>query len=639
MTSPRTIAPLSSRLPASIAAGRTHIRRRRLRRVAMAGAVLAVVGAGVVGASRVGTTSAPTYRTATAGAQPIDATLTAVATIEPVTQATAAFPVAGTVSTVEVAVGDTVTVGQRLASLDTTALDQALRQAQASLAQAELVLQTALDGDDPSMLGIQGASYAGSASIVAAAFTGTGEFQFASALVAVTDDELAAAQQAVINAQSAVSSAVSDASAALDSAISICAAVDSRVTVTTDPDDPTAPPTVDTSPITACQSALDAVVAAQQTVSSAQSALSSAADSLRSLLDERAAELDEQASNTTTTTPTTAPDTAPPTDAPPGTTPPTGSTPDGSTPTGSTPSGSTPDSSTPDSSTPDSTTPGSRTPGGSAGGGAPSGGGSIGAGGSSSSEPSAEDLISYQASVDAATAQVTVAIQELAQTIVVSPIAGTVISVGIAAGDDAEAASTTQTIVVEGPGGYEATASISLTDIPGVEVGQAAVLAADGATDTVAGQVSAISAVPDSTGATTTYRVTVSLTGDTSTLGNGAIGSLAITTGTATAAVAVPTSAVTTTDGRSTVTVYDGTMTSEVMVQVGVIGATYTEITSGLDAGATVVLADLSEPLPSAATDASDRGDTGDSGFTFPGGGNFPGGVDSPGGGRFTPPG
>ncbi len=57
-------------------------------------------------------------------ARDVDAELTSVATIEPVSQAPVAFPAGGTVATVDVAVGvgDTVAVGQELASLDTAQL-------------------------------------------------------------------------------------------------------------------------------------------------------------------------------------------------------------------------------------------------------------------------------------------------------------------------------------------------------------------------------------------------------------------------------------------------------------------------------------------------------------------------------------
>jgi hypothetical protein len=93
----------------------------------------------------------------------------------------------------------------------------------------------------------------------------------------------------------------------------------------------------------------------------------------------------------------------------------------------------------------------------------------------------------------------------------------------------------------------------------------------------------------------------------------------------------------------------DGTATS-VDVQVGAIGAQFTEITSGVSAGQQVILADLSKPLATSNSNSSNSGLAGLSGsnsgtqitiqrpgggaFTFQGGGQ--GGTGSQGGGTRT---
>jgi hypothetical protein len=75
-------------------------------------------------------------------------------------------------------------------------------------------------------------------------------------------------------------------------------------------------------------------------------------------------------------------------------------------------------------------------------------------------------------------------------------------------------------------------------------------------------------------------------------------------------------------------------------VQVGVIGDTWTEITSGVTAGEEVVLANLAAPLPGSATasssSSSSNSTTPGGGFGFPGGGQ---GGAFPGGGAFARPG
>ncbi len=219
--------------------------------------------------------------------------------------------------------------------------------------------------------------------------------------------------------------------------------------------------------------------------------------------------------------------------------------------------------------------------------------------------PSAADLVAYQAAVDAATAEVAVADQAVAQATIVSPIAGTVIAVGLQAGASVTVSSTTERVVVQGPGGYEATTLVSVDDIPHVATGQAATVRPDGPHQPVTGTVVSVSPVPDAQSTTTSFRVTVGLVGDTSSLDDGGLGDVSIVTGTADAALSVPTSAVATVAGRHVVTVVVGATTSVVPVQVGVVGRTWTQITGGLDAGQQVVLADLRAPLPSSATQAN----------------------------------
>ncbi len=84
--------------------------------------------------------SGPAYRTAVVGTGVAVSTLDSVATVTPVNKADLAFDVSGTVGSVDVAVGQQVTAGQVVASLDTTDLQAELVSAQASLASAQLTL-------------------------------------------------------------------------------------------------------------------------------------------------------------------------------------------------------------------------------------------------------------------------------------------------------------------------------------------------------------------------------------------------------------------------------------------------------------------------------------------------------------------
>jgi len=99
---------------------------------------------------------------------------------------------------------------------------------------------------------------------------------------------------------------------------------------------------------------------------------------------------------------------------------------------------------------------------------------------------------------------------------------------------------------------------------------------------------------------------------------------VSISTAHVTDVVAVPSSAVHTNGAERTVTLLEGSTTRVVPVQVGAVGPALTEIVSGVQPGDEVVLADLTQPLPSFTTSGA-RAVTG-------GGGG--GGGPAPAGGR-----
>ena len=527
-----------------------------VRRLAAAGLV-ALLAFMVVAVAANGQTSSGHYRTATATTSSVDQVLQSVATIEPVTQAAVAFPIAGTVESVEVGVGDRVAVGATLAELDNASPERTLRQQQAALDQAELTLERALKGE---AIGT-GSNPSGGTGAIPTAYEATseessgvvdlGEVQTIAAQSGPTDADIAAAQQALLSAQQQADAALATVQPAIDNADSVCAAVG------------TADAAGFPAALTACTDAIAAVTTAQQAVQSSQAAVSSAAAILDDLLAQRAAALGEQPPPTTQPTQPSQP------------TPSTGGTgPDlGSVP-------------------------------------------STGSGGGGSSV-SSERLIALQRAVDAAALEVIVAQQAVAQAAIASPIAGTVNAVNLAPGDEVDAASATANIIISGRGGYEATVNVSVDDLADLEVGQAATVRPDGSDEEIEGEVVAIGVAANAG----SFPITIGLHGNTRRFGNGATATADITTSAAEDALTVPTSAVAVDGETASVQVPDGDDTEAVTVEIGAVGATLTEITSGLEAGQEVVLADLDEPLPGSATDTS--------GTTFgPGGfnGGFPAG-------------
>ncbi len=89
--------------------------------------------------------AADRYTTGTATTGSVTQTLSASGTVAKVNQASVSFPASGTVTSVKVSVGDSVTAGQELATIDTTALTAAVIQAKADLASAQQDLADAED--------------------------------------------------------------------------------------------------------------------------------------------------------------------------------------------------------------------------------------------------------------------------------------------------------------------------------------------------------------------------------------------------------------------------------------------------------------------------------------------------------------
>jgi HlyD family secretion protein len=538
-------------------------RRPSLRAVAaVALVVLALIVAALAGAFE---SSGSGYRTAVASTQNVDAALSGVATIEPTLQATVAFPMAGTVSTVGVKVGDKVSAGQTLAQIDTQSLQQTVDQQMATLAQDQLALSKALSGQGGSTIGGTGGGLGGTG-------TGTGGTGTATAsgtswtapsvnpshvalidVRSVNNPQLAAAQQAVLQAQQQVDHAQATAAGAVSGAVTACG-MDLSVPANQ----------------TACNTAVQTLNADETAVQNALSALTAASNNLDSII-----------------------------------------------------------SNLPSPSSGSGASGGGSSSGGSGRSGV-SGGGGGGASGGGAAAPTAADLSADQAAVDAAFANVAVAQQELAQATLTTPITGTVDAVNIVAGQTVTAASSTATIVVQGSPTYQASTTVSVDNIPHVAVGQPATVVPDGKHKMLTGKVASISIAPNSTSAlATTYLVVVALKKPNVSVGNASTGTVTITTQHAKNTLAVPTSAVATNGSTNTVEVLDGNTVRQTKVHVGVVGYTWTQITSGLTKGEQVVLANMAAPLPGSATSSSNSSTsttTPTRGGLFGGGGRFGGG-------------
>ncbi|HEY4331459.1 MAG TPA: biotin/lipoyl-binding protein, partial [Ilumatobacteraceae bacterium] len=147
---------IASLFPSDLVDGK-RARRARIRRRAGVTCTLAVVlaGAGFAVAKAQGKATAQ-YRTAVVSQRSVAEVLTGVGAIEPVSEASVAFPMAGTVKTVDIALGATVTAGEQLGTLDTTDLETALEQKEEAEAKAQLIVTKALAGESVASLVSQG---------------------------------------------------------------------------------------------------------------------------------------------------------------------------------------------------------------------------------------------------------------------------------------------------------------------------------------------------------------------------------------------------------------------------------------------------------------------------------------------------
>jgi RND family efflux transporter MFP subunit len=544
----------------------------RQRRWLVWGVVVALCAAlaGVVLASS--RTGAPSYRTASVERADVDATLDSLGTIQPSNQANLSFPVAGSVGSVSAAVGQQVTVGQTLAALDTTALDAQVASARSAVASA----QARLASDQSSQ-----ASGTTIAAVAPAAFTTKTTDQSGPTSAA---RELVTTQQAHLVAdQHQADQDLATEQRDLTTETALCqpflGAADSgagRTSPTPERRSLLSPRAGRTAPVPVaksgsavpqpaagtvipldgggCDSALQTVLADQVAVEHDQQAVSTDLPALNGAVDKLLASARASAQPQPLQTPRPAP---------------------------------------------------SVTIGSPAGGGTRSAraAGSPPSGAARAAAPrqpvSAEQLASDQAAIDAAKAQLAEAQQAHDQAQLRSPIDGTVGSVTVNPGQSVQGSSDTPQIVVIGPGSHQVSTSVSDINVGSVQVGDTATVTPSGSSTPLRGQVVSIGLLASSgTSGSGGYPVTIGLTGDDQQLFAGQSASVSIRLAHVSGALTVPSSAVHSAGADHAVTVLRNGAASNVRVAVGAIGPTRTQVLAGLNPGDQVVLADLSQPLP-----------------------------------------
>ncbi len=673
----------------------SRARRHRLRRWATVIAVIVViggVGGGVLAATAA--SGGPSYRTTAVTHRTVEATLNSIGTVTPVSQASVSFPVSGRVTQVPVAVGQHVATGDVLAELDTSSLTASLDNARSTLASAQAKLaadqssQTAVGtastsaptsvsagtgGVSEAVFVTSGQAGVQSAGHVTASGTAAGQPQAGTTNSAGTtggansaEDLVKHYQQQLLTDQHAADTILYQTQADLAHEQSVCRsfldslgragngapgeAAPGAAHGSGNPGEVTGTPAPTPSAETAaakgpaldgtdCPALLKQVLTEQETlndrlraVSTDVTALDAAVAQLLAQSPGRQQPPAEQPGGSSGGQPGTGTDAGRPPSSPTGTGAGTGGT-NGTAGTGS--GGS-------------KTAHGGMPADGSATGrsgtasGGSAGGRSGTASGASHAPASAAQIAADQASVDAANATLLVAQQSLDQARLISPISGLVAAVNITPGQSVSGGSSTATIVVLNPGAMQITTTVSDSNVADVKIGAKVAVTPDGTNSPLAGTVVAIGLLPaasTTSGGTASsessggvaYPVTVGLNTGGGQLFASSGAAVSIVVSSAANALAVPTSAVLRVGNRHVVSVLrDGKVTS-LPVEVGAVGATFTQVTSGLSAGDRVVLADLKAPLPTSNNTLRGLGGAGRSGIGTAGGGGFVGG-----GGGFT---
>jgi HlyD family secretion protein/macrolide-specific efflux system membrane fusion protein len=195
-----------------------------------------------------------------------------------------------------------------------------------------------------------------------------------------------------------------------------------------------------------------------------------------------------------------------------------------------------------------------------------------------------------QAQIAVAKAGLDFAQRTVDETVLVAPTSGRIASVTVTKGSAAQAGTTVATLLPKGQ--YEVAADFAEADALKVRVGQKATVTFDALADTTAtGVVTSIDTLPTAGQNVTTYGVTVTLDSTPTGLKQGMSASVVVTANEADNVLWVPTAAITTAGGRSTVTVRKDGKDTTVEVTTGLAGDSGTEITSGVAEGDQLVVA------------------------------------------------
>jgi len=286
------------------------------------------------------------------------------------------------------------------------------------------------------------------------------------------------------------------------------------------------------------------------------------------------------------------------------------------------------------------------------------------------SAANSSQIASANAQVTSAQSKLTAAQEALGQASLTSSIAGTVAAVNVNVGDSVTAGSTTSgsssgttggsgstggggsggtgstgsgstsassassaQVVVIATNSWVVDATVGASDLAKLKNGLQASITPSGATQPIFGTVSTVGVIGTTSGGTSTFPVTIAVTGSPTGVYAGTTASVVITVKQVPDVLTVPTAAIHDENGQTVVyQMKDGTQVST-PVTVGTVYGTTTQITKGLNAGDEVVVTTRFARLPS----GNATGGTGGTGTNRGTGGGFTGNFGGGGGGGFNP--
>ncbi len=213
---------------------------------------------------------------------------------------------------------------------------------------------------------------------------------------------------------------------------------------------------------------------------------------------------------------------------------------------------------------------------------------------------------------------------------------GVITTLSIEDGDELSGGSAANSapVVITDPSQYEATVTIAETDISSVKVGQRATLSFDALTDlTLTGKVTRVDTVGTNSSGVVSYSAVITPDVMNDSVKSGMTTTANIITETAADVLAVPSTAVKGTTGSQYVQILQNGVPAEVTVETGLVGESYTEITSGLTEGESIIVS--STTTSKSGTTSTTTGRSG-AGIMQGAGGFIQGG--GAGGGNFGPP-